>query len=105
MPSGKSFTIKIRGMMRLFLAVAVLAIICAIDPLRFATFEHVAAQAPAQSIGNEPHHKRLLYTNDLRLWDVTVPPGQSTSPYVHEYDVATILIGEGTLNIQRNGEQ
>ena len=65
----------------------------------------VQAQSEAASINNEPHHKRLLYTNDLRLWDVTLPPGQSTAPFRHEYDVATVVIGDGTLNIQRNGEQ
>jgi len=65
----------------------------------------LSAQSTAVSINNEPHHKRLLYTNDLRLWDVTLPPGQATQPFVHEYDVATIVIGDGTLNIQRNGEQ
>ena len=65
----------------------------------------VHAQSEAASITNEPHHKRLLYTNDLRMWDVTLPPGQSTPPFRHEYDVATVVIGDGTLNIQRNGEQ
>jgi len=63
------------------------------------------AQSQPASMSNEPHHKRLLYTNDLRLWEVTLPPGQSTPPYRHEYDVATVVIGDGTLNIQRNGEQ
>ena len=65
----------------------------------------VQAQSEAASINNEPHHKRLLYTNDLRMWDVTLPPGQSTPPFRHEYDVATVVVGDGTLNVQRNGEQ
>jgi len=67
---------------------------------------HLAAQPQSEpvSINNEAHHKRLLYTNELRLWDVTLPAGQSTVPFRHEYDVATVVIGEGTLNIQRNGE-
>jgi quercetin dioxygenase-like cupin family protein len=64
----------------------------------------VVAQSAAVSINSEPHHKRLLYTNDLRFWDVTLPPGQATQPFVHDYDVATVVIGDGTLNIQRNGE-
>jgi quercetin dioxygenase-like cupin family protein len=64
----------------------------------------VAAQSTAVSINNEPHHTRLLYTNDLRMWDVTLAPGESTPPFVHEYDVATVVVGDGTLNIQRNGE-
>jgi len=64
----------------------------------------VVAQSGPASITNEPHHKRLLYTNDLRLWDVTLAPGQATQPFVHEYDLATVVIGDGTLSIQRNGE-
>jgi quercetin dioxygenase-like cupin family protein len=64
----------------------------------------LVAQSASVSINDEPHHKRLLYTNELRLWDVTISPGQSTLPFVHEYDAATVVIGDGTLNIQRNGE-
>ena len=52
------------------------------------------------SINNEPHPKRLLYTNDLRVWEVTLRPGQATQPFTHAYDVATVVIGDGTPNIQ-----
>jgi quercetin dioxygenase-like cupin family protein len=83
-------------MARLVVSVSLAAIFCAAG---------LSAQSVAVSINNEPHHKRLLYTNDLRLWDVTLPPGQATQPFVHEYDVATVVIGDGMLNIQRNGEQ
>jgi len=82
-------------MPRLILSCLVVASFCAVS---------VAAQQGAPSINNEPHHKRLLYTSDLRLWDVTLAPGQATQPFVHDYDVATVVIGDGTLDIQRNGE-
>jgi quercetin dioxygenase-like cupin family protein len=85
-------------MSRLFLACVCVANFWAFD-------RALQAQSEAASINNEPHHKRLLYTNDLRLWDVTLPPGQSTPPFRHEYDVATVVIADGALNIQRNGEQ
>jgi quercetin dioxygenase-like cupin family protein len=63
-----------------------------------------AAVLTAQgSINQEPHHKRVLYTNDLRMFDVTIPPGDATTDHVHEYDVATLVLGDGTLQIQRNG--
>ena len=92
-------------MSRLALAAGVIAIFWAGGhvPLLSAMAPEAQAQSAAASINNEPHHKRLLYTNDLLLWDVTLPAGQSTSPFVHEYDVATVVIGDGTLNIQRNG--
>jgi predicted metal-dependent enzyme (double-stranded beta helix superfamily) len=95
-------------MSRLFLVCVLMAILCAFGrDLPVSTVAQLAAQAQsdAVSIANEPHHKRLLYTSDLRLWDVTLPPGQSTPPFRHEYDVATVVVGDGTLNIQRNGEQ
>jgi len=95
-------------MSRLFFVCASVAIFCALGrSVPFSPVAHITAQAQPEPvpINSEPHHKRLLYTNDLRLWDVTVPPGQSTMPFRHEYDVATVVIGDGTLNIQRNGEQ
>jgi quercetin dioxygenase-like cupin family protein len=96
-------------MRRLFFMVCVcIAIFCAFGrrlPLSTVAPPAAQAQSDAASVNNEPHHKRLLYTNDLRLWDVTLAPGQSTPPFRHEYDVATVVIGDGTLNIQRNGEQ
>ena len=64
----------------------------------------LVAQSEAVSITSEPHHKRLLYTNDLRLWDVTLAPGESTPPFLHEYDAATVVVRDGTVNIQRSGE-
>ena len=64
----------------------------------------VVAQSAAVPITNEPHHKRLLYTNDLRLWDVTLAPGESTPPFLREYDAATVLVSDGTVNMQRSGE-
>src|SRR5258705_11630610 len=82
-------------MNRLIFSSVILASLCAAGAV---------AQPGAASITNEPHHKRLLYTNDVRFWDVTLPPGQATQPFVHDYDVATVVIGDGTLNIQRNGE-
>jgi quercetin dioxygenase-like cupin family protein len=84
-----------RRVSRLILSPFLLASLCAAA---------LVAQSASVSINNEPHHKRLLYTNDLRLWDVAISPGQSTQPFVHEYDVATVVTGDGTLNIQRNGE-
>jgi quercetin dioxygenase-like cupin family protein len=111
MLSGKSlviFSITIRVMSRLVPVLVFVPIFCAVE--RSLSLSPVAqltaqAQSEAASITNEPHHKRLLYTNDLRLWDVTLPPGQSTPPFRREYDVATVVIGDGTLTIQRNGEQ
>jgi quercetin dioxygenase-like cupin family protein len=77
---------------------------------RFIRFTSVAFLCAATglsaqgSINQEPHHKRLLYTNDLRMFDVTIPPGQATGDHVHEYDMVTVIISGVTLQIQRNGQ-
>jgi quercetin dioxygenase-like cupin family protein len=63
-----------------------------------------SAQSAASPANTEPHHKRLLYTNDVRMFDVTIPPGEATADHVHEYDMATLIIGDGTLRISRNGQ-
>src|SRR3954452_20522553 len=76
----------------------ILALVCVIAALAVP-----AAQSPMPAT-SEPHHKRLLYTNDVRVFDVVVPPGQTAGDDVHEYDLATIVLGSGTLGISRNGE-
>ena len=82
-------------MHRLILIASLIASLCTLG---------VAAQSAAVSIANEPHHKRLLYTNDLRLWDVTLAPGESTPPFLYDYDAATLVIGGGTVNTHHGGE-
>jgi quercetin dioxygenase-like cupin family protein len=61
------------------------------------------AQSPAPAT-SEPHHKRLLYTNDVRVFDVVVPPGQTAADHVHEFDLATVVLGDGALGVNRNGQ-
>ena len=63
-------------------------------------FTGVAAQS--QPATGEPHHKRLLYTNDVRFFDVVVPPG-ATADYSYEHDVAAVVIGSGTAAISNPG--
>ena len=90
-------------MSRLFLVCVLMAILCAFGrDLPVSTVAQLAAQAQsdAVSIANEPHHKRLLYTNDLRLWDVTLPPGQSTPPFrfVHGECLPVAAGFDGSVN-------
>src|SRR4030095_13263010 len=76
-------------MMRLITSVGV-PVLCA------AAVSVLSAQSAAPPANNEPHHKRLLYTNDVRMFDVTIPPGEATADHVHEYDMATLIIGDRT---------
>src|SRR5882672_1439403 len=76
---------------------------------RLIIFSHVAFICAAVALfaqgalDQEPHHKRLLYTNDLRMFDVTIAPGQAAGDHVHAYDLATLVLGDGTARVQRNG--
>ena len=60
-------------------------------------FGGVAAQS--QPATSEPHHRRLLYTNDVRVFDVVVPPG-TTAEYSYDHDVAAVVIGNGMASIK-----
>lgn len=74
------------------------AVLCA------AAVSVLSAQSAPVSANNEPHHRRLVYTNDIRVFDVTIPPGDATADHLHEYDMAILIIGDGTLRISRNGQ-
>jgi quercetin dioxygenase-like cupin family protein len=77
---------------------------CGVAAVVVATVVVLSAQSDRTTANNEPHHKRLLYTNDVRLLDVTVPAGETTADHVHEYDMATVVIGDGKARVTRNGE-
>ena len=84
-------------MMRLILSLGV-AVPCA------AAVSVLSAQSLPLPANNEPHHKRLLYTNDVRMFDLTLPPGDAMTDHAHEYDMATLVVGDGMLRISRNGQ-
>jgi hypothetical protein len=49
----------------------------------------------AVPVFKEPHHRTLLYTNQFRIFDVSVPPGGTSLEHLHDRDVATIAITGG----------
>src|SRR6185369_2969850 len=50
------------------------------------------AQAPV-SLMQEPHHKLLTYQRIMRVFELTVPPGDVTLDHGHDHDTATIVLG------------
>ena len=62
----------------------------------------LTAQVPV-ALSDEPHHKRLLYTAHLRLFDVTVPAGASTLAHSHDRDVLTVALGPTTFRTRGTG--
>lgn len=57
----------------------------------------------AVPVNEEPSHKRLLFTAHLRMFDVTVVPGDSTLDHLHDHDVVTVAIGQATLRTRASG--
>lgn len=55
-----------------------------------------AAEAPVP-ISAEPHHKRVLYTAHLRMFEIAVPPGASTLDHTHDRDVAVAALAPSTI--------
>ena len=56
----------------------------------------LTGQAPV-ALSNEPHHKRLLYTAHVRLFDITVPAGATTLDHSHDRDILTVALGPTTF--------
>src|SRR5438552_4975693 len=50
------------------------------------------AQAPV-SLMQEPHHKLLTYQRNMRVFEVTVSPGEMTLDHGHDHDTATVVLG------------
>jgi quercetin dioxygenase-like cupin family protein len=56
------------------------------------------------TMNEEPHHKRLTYIRNMRVFEITVPPGGMTQYHVHDHDMMTIALGESTTRTQRQNE-
>jgi hypothetical protein len=63
----------------------------------------VAAQAIVP-VGDEPHHKRALYTANVRLFEILVPAGAVTLDHSHDRDVAVVAIGDTTIRTRTVGK-
>lgn len=66
----------------------------------------VAIAGPsAQGAGTEDPHRRLvLYHGHLKVFDVNIPPGDTSLDHRHERDIATVAIGNATTRTRPSGE-
>ena len=62
-----------------------------------------AAQAPV-ALSGEPHHRQLIYTGHVRLYEITVGRGESTLDHSHDRDMMTVSLGTPTFRTRRPGE-
>jgi quercetin dioxygenase-like cupin family protein len=62
------------------------------------------AQQPVP-MSDDPHHKRVLYTANVQMFDVNVEPGGSTLDHAHDHDVVTVALGDTTLRTRQVGQE
>ena len=75
---------------------------------RFAALFILVASAAASAqipVTKEPHHRVVFENSQLRILDVTLPPGETTLNHSHDRDVATIAMSNGaTTRMQLPGQ-
>src|SRR5438094_2138909 len=59
-------------------------------------------QSPVE-ISGEAHHHPKFENEFVRVWDVTVPPGDATLWHVHRNDNVVVTLGEARLRIETAG--
>jgi len=58
----------------------------------------LSAQAAKEvEISAEPHHHEILSNDQVRVYDVTVPPHDATLMHWHRHDYALVFIGESKV--------
>ena len=64
----------------------------------------VRGQSPRDTLNEEPHHERLTYVQHMRVFELTLPPGESTLDHTHHYDVATLALEDGATRALGDAE-
>lgn len=67
-----------------------------------ATVASVVAQVP---LSKEPRHRMTFENSQLRILDVSIPPGDKTLDHRHELDIATVSMSAGTNTRIQSGSQ
>ncbi len=59
--------------------------------------------APPEYLAEARHHW-LLENQYVRVYDVRIPPGETTELHRHAYDAVAVFMSGGLVAIQRQGE-
>ena len=57
----------------------------------------------APIMNQEPHHQRLTYIRHMRVFQLTLAPGESTADYTLDHDSAIVALTDATLRLYRAG--
>ncbi len=61
------------------------------------------AQQAAVPVEQEPYHRTVFQNQNVRIYDVILPPGDQTLFHVHSFDSFAIVVGGGKLKGERPG--
>jgi quercetin dioxygenase-like cupin family protein len=66
----------------------------------------LSAQTPASPVtmNKEAHYERLTYLRHMRVFEVSVPPGDATADHVHAHDTVSVALVAATTRSRRVGE-
>ena len=62
-----------------------------------------ASGQSAPTMNQEPHHQRLTYIRHMRVFLLTLAPGESTADYVIDHDGAIVALTDATIRLLRAG--
>src|SRR5215204_6507598 len=57
----------------------------------------------APPMNQDPHHERLTYIRHMRVFQLTLAPGESTAEYMLDHDGAIVALTDATIRLQRAG--
>ena len=61
------------------------------------------AQQTAVPVDQEPYHRTVFQNQNVRIYDVLIPPGVQTLFHVHSFDSFAIVVNGGKLKGERPG--
>ncbi len=62
-----------------------------------------SAQQSSPTMNQEPHHQRLTYVRHMRVFELKLAPGESTSDYILDHDGAILALTDATVRLHRGG--
>jgi hypothetical protein len=63
----------------------------------------MGAQSGPTTMNQEPHHTRHTYIRHMRVFEINLPPGESTSDYLLDHDVAIVTLADGVTRSRKAG--
>ena len=63
----------------------------------------LVAQGVPPTMNQESHHVRQTYIRHMRVFEVTLSPGEATADYRLDHDVAIVSLGDGVTRSRRVG--